>query len=341
MLIYNTIFVFLSFLALLDLSHKKNLLFFLFPCFILLLLTAIRGNGGDDFYVYEKYFNALPNEIFNYGYGYYSLNMFVKNFGEYPFFIIISSIICITLQAIFIYRETEKPTLVLFLFYSTSFLWLDFILIRQSISVGFFILAISFFKNNKKIFACLFLILSSLFHETTIFAGVVFYILYRAEKAGFLFTIGSVLIIAPFLSDIITIINDMTIKNNNITLYLEQRTLPSIANVIELTIAFVAFYIINKNSVFRESNEYKIYKSILYSSLCILLLSYTIPSLARFLEFFRFFYFILVVRMLMQFNVRSRYLFFVIILAYCFMRLNSFINQFDSGFDYIYNGKIL
>ncbi|MBW9036942.1 oligosaccharide repeat unit polymerase, partial [Escherichia coli] len=54
-----------------------------------------------------------------------------------------------------------------------------------------------------------------------------------------------------------------------------------------------------------------------------------------------FFYFILVVRMLMQFNVRSRYLFFVIILAYCFMRLNSFINQFDSGFDYIYNGKIL
>ncbi|MBN6276814.1 oligosaccharide repeat unit polymerase, partial [Escherichia coli] len=75
--------------------------------------------------------------------------------------------------------------------------------------------------------------------------------------------------------------------------------------------------------------------------LCILLLSYTIPSLARFLEFFRFFYFILVVRMLMQFNVRSRYLFFVIILAYCFMRLNSFINQFDSGFDYIYNGKIL
>lgn len=62
------------------------MLFFLFPCFILLLLTAIRGNGGDDFYVYEKYFNALPDEIFNYGYGYYSLNMFVKNFGEYPFF---------------------------------------------------------------------------------------------------------------------------------------------------------------------------------------------------------------------------------------------------------------
>ncbi len=121
MLIYNTIFVFLSFLALLDLSHKKNLLFFLFPCFILLLLTAIRGNGGDDFYVYEKYFNALPNEIFNYGYGYYSLNMFVKNFESILFFIIISSIICITLQAIFIYRETENQLWFCFYFIQLAF----------------------------------------------------------------------------------------------------------------------------------------------------------------------------------------------------------------------------
>lgn len=314
-------------------------MFFIIPCFTLLILTAFRGNGGDDFFVYEQYFNSIPDELFKYGYGYYILNIVVKDFGNYSLFIIISSTLCIILQSIFIYRESEKPCFVLFLFYSTSFLWLDFILIRQSIAVGFFIIAMVYFKNNKNILALMFLIVASIFHETAIFAGLMFYILYRVNNLGSIILVSILILIAPFLSEIISIINNLTIKNNNIDLYMNQRALPSLANIVELLVAFIVFYKIKNITTFKNEGDFKYYKSILLSSLCILILSYTIPSLARFLEYFRLFYFILLAKLLSRLNFRSRYLLLMVIVLYSLLRLNSFINQFDSGFDYIFNGS--
>lgn len=341
MLIYNAIFLFLTLFALLDLSDKKNLAFFVIPCFTLFILTAFRGNGGDDFFVYEQYFNSIPDELFKYGYGYYILNVIVKNVGDYSLFIIISSSLCIILQSIFIYRESEKPCFVLFVFFATSFLWLDFILIRQSIAVGFFIIAMIYFKNNKNILALLFLCMASLFHETAIFAGLMFYILYRVNKSGAIISVLILILIAPFLSEVISIINNLTIKNNNVNLYINQRALPSLANIVELLAAFIAFYKIKNTTAFRSDVDRKCYKSILLSSLCILVLSYTIPSLARFLEYFRLFYFILLAKLLSRLDFTSRYLLLIVIVLYGFLRLNSFINQFDTGFDYIFNGSTL
>ncbi|APW69043.1 EpsG family protein [Salmonella enterica] len=339
MLIYNTVFLFLVLCALLDLADKKNFFLFTLSFIVLLILMGFRGNGGDDFLVYQQYFNSLPIILYDYGVGYFYLNSFAKYFGNYEFFIFVSSLLCLSLQSFFIYSETEKPCLVLLLFYSTSFLWLDFILIRQSIAVGFFVVAISLYKNSRNKLSFLFFVFSALFHETAFFAAALFYIFSKLEKKGILIAILILLILSPFLSDILVIINNITIKNKNVELYLGEHALPSIANIAEFLMAVLAFIIIKKDDIFRNSKEYRLYKVIIIASFCILVLSYTVPTLARFLEYYRLFYFLLLTRMFMYFNLRSRYMIFIALTVYGFVRMNSFIYQFDSGFDYIFNGS--
>lgn len=339
MIIYNIFFIFLLMFALLDLSiQRKSLLLFILPLLALFFLAGFRGNGGDDFLVYEEYFYAIPEEIYNYGYGYLGLNVIVKYFGDYSLFILISSFICISLQSIFIYHEAKSPCVILFLFYATSFLWLDFILIRQSIAVGFFIIAIIFYKKSYNGLTFLFFFFACLFHETTLFAALLFYVFSKTKGKTLFLTIVLLGVISPFFFEILTVVNNLTIRNKNISAYLSYQVLPSTANIVEFLIAALCFAFMRRQIRDDNSREYIAYQSILISSFFVLLLSYSVPTLARFLEFFRIFYLILLVRLLMQLETISRYLIFIFIVVYCFLRINSFVNQFDSGFGYIFNG---
>lgn len=332
-------FIFLLMFAFLDVSiQRKNLILFTLPFLALLFLAGFRGNGGDDYLVYKDYFSSLPKEIYNYGYGYLGLNVIVRFFGDYSLFIFISSFVCVLLQSIFIYHEAKSPCVVLFLFYATSFLWLDFILIRQSIAVGFFIIAIIFYKKNHNGLTFLFFFFACLFHETTLFVALLFYVFSKIKGKALFLTLVLLGVMSPFFFEILTAVNNLTIKNKNISAYLSYRVLPSAANMVEFSIAVLCFTFMRRQIRDDNSREYIAYQSILMSSFFVLLLSYSVPTLARFIEFFRFFYLILLVHLLMQLEVISRYLIFILIATYCFLRMNSFIMQFDSGFGYIFNG---
>ncbi|EAO9822272.1 oligosaccharide repeat unit polymerase, partial [Salmonella enterica] len=240
MLIYNAVFFLLLLCALLDLNDKRTFFLFLLPLVVLLILTGFRGNGGDDFFVYEQYFSSIPIALYNYGSGYFYLNVLVKHFGDYEFFIFISSLLCLSLQSFFIYFETKSPCIVLLLFYSTSFLWLDFILIRQSIAVGFFVIALSLYANNRIKTAFLFCVAAGLFHETAFFAATLIYVLSKLGRKNIFIFIFILFILSPFLSKGLVAINDITIKNKNIELYIGEHALPSMANIIELLIAMLS-----------------------------------------------------------------------------------------------------
>lgn len=337
MLIYNIVFVFLLVLALLDISvRQKSFILFLIPLIALIILTGFRGNGGDDFIVYEKYFESVPVELYNYGYGYFNLNVAVKYFGEYKFFIFISALVCLCLQAVFIYRETNAPCLALFLFYSTSFLWLDFVLIRQSISTGFFLISILTFYRKRYVLSFIYFVLGFVFHETLLFAAIIFLIFYKLPNKTWIWLFLILILVTPFLSDILIVINDLTIKNKNISNYVSERTLPSLANAFEVLVGLGTLLLSKNKMKIYDKRWFMIYKSVVLCSFFILFVSYSVPPIARFLEYFRFFYFVLLANILMHTNLKNRYIIFFIISVYCLTRLNSFIYQFDSGFDYVF-----
>lgn len=339
MIIYNLLLLSIIFISSIELLKKKKSLSLFVPIVIILItITALRGNGGSDFIVYEKYFQSLPNEIYNYGYGYLFLNKATAYFGDYHLLIIITSIISITLQSIYIYNETRYPSITFLIFFSTSFILLNFILIRQAIAIGFILLSFLFYKKEMSILSFLFSILAIIFHETAIFVLILFIAIEKSPKVISYIFIISIIMIIPFFKDIAIVINELTINNQNILIYINEKSLPSSANLIETSLAIICYITLKNRKKFPNERECHIYYSIIVSSITILILSYSIQPLARFLEYYRIIFFILYIKFFEQLNNSSKIIFFIILLLYCTARLNSFIIQYDNGFEYIFYG---
>ncbi|EPV3841442.1 EpsG family protein [Morganella morganii] len=339
MMIYNLLLLFIIFISSIEFLKKKKSLSLFVPIVILLItITALRGNGGSDFIVYEKYFQSLPNELYNYGYGYLFLNKFTAYFGDYHLLIIITSVISISLQSIYIYKETRYPSITFLILYSTSFILLNFILIRQAIAIGFILLSFLFYKKEKNVPSLLFAIIAITFHETAIFVLLLFIAIEKSPKVISYIFIISIIMAVPFFKDIILLVNELTINNKNLLGYINEKSLPSSANLIEVSLAIICYIILKNRKIFSNERECHIYYSIIVSSIIILILSYSIQPLARFLEYYRIIFFILYIKLFEHLNNNSKIIFFIMLLLYCIARLNSFIIQYDNGFEYIFYG---
>lgn len=339
MLIYNSLLLFFVLFSVIDILTKKKSFSLYLPILLpLIFITALRGNGGTDFSIYELYFNALPDIIYNYGYGYLALNKMVSYLGDYHLLILITSFLSISLQAYYLYKETQYPSVALLIFFSSSFILLNFILIRQAIAVGLVLAALLFYINKRVYISILLSTLSVLFHETAFFVLILFFILKKTPR-NISYTLLILLIISiPFLSDIVILLNNVTINNQNVLNYINDKTLPSLANLVEITLAGACYFWISKKELFTNNREKNIYYSILVSSIIILILSYSIQPIARFIEYYRIVYIVLYIKVLSNLNNSNKLILFLLIVIYCTARLNSFLYQFDNGFEYIFHG---
>ncbi|MRF68171.1 hypothetical protein GIJ48_16990 [Escherichia coli] len=169
--VYYSIFIITSsFLLLLSSVLKKTNIFFYLAVFFSVFFSGFRFNAGNDFPTY--YAMAI-------GWVDYSRLEFIPRIimelsvylNSPSIFFFITSVIYITCVSLFCRKMSENKELSFFLFLVLPLSFLTSLgYVRQFISIGFFIAALSFYIENKRKTSILFMIFSVLCHATAVFA---------------------------------------------------------------------------------------------------------------------------------------------------------------------------
>lgn len=336
-MIINSIFIIISFLSLLELfSCRKVFILFVIPLILMAILAGIRSVGGTDYDVYQLYFESLPDVIYSYGYGYYILNCLVKYiFNDFNALIAVSSICAVFIQGWYFYRSSSKPTLCLMMFYAVGFIWLDMVLIRQSIAAGFLLIATDYFFRKKILLASVFVICATMFHEVAIIIAISGVIFLSINSKHYLKIIFISIILLWWLKVIIIYLNQAIFHNGNIDAYLNEPSFISGSLLIDFCFALFIYSLSKKQKENIPKNEYKLYQVIIFLGIGIIMASYLLPVMARLTEYIKFFYILMTVAFISRQNKISNKLFmFIVLFIYCAIRLNIFLTQFDGGFVY-------
>lgn len=171
------------------LKRNENI-FFAILLFFLIFFSGTRLATGWDWWEYELFFDSLPtfnqallnynsdffNHFFEPGFKLYTL--ILKNiFNNFEIFLLFSSFISISLVGISIKRIARYPFESLLLYVVIIYLYVEFSVIRQSISIGIFILSLKFIKEKcfYKYFLCC--LVSGLFHVSGFLLLFLYFIL--------------------------------------------------------------------------------------------------------------------------------------------------------------------
>lgn len=333
---FNVIFTILATATIIEFSKKKHAHPISYTTTItIILLGGFRNFGGSDYLIYKDYFDKIDNPPHQYELLYYKLNELISfahlNFNN---FIFITSTFTIGFHCWFIKKNTSKAELGILFFYSTTFIWLDNILIRQSIASCFLLLSLSHMAvENKRIHAILYLITASLFHSSAAIAGTITIAIFLTKNkiVPFLVIILIPLITLPSeFENIIRITNNEIISNPNVVQYLNNSEGTSSANIIELFLAWASLRRLRKTTISKR----EIWNAALMSALLFTIASFKIPALARFIEYYRIIYIIIITEYISNINGLEKKFAIGAALLYCLIRLNNFTQNFDNGITY-------
>ncbi|MFP2308405.1 EpsG family protein [Citrobacter braakii] len=336
-MIVNTIFIVVVFFSVLELfCSKKNLVIFLIPLVTMAIFVGIRSVGGTDYDVYKLYFESIPDAIYSYGLGYFGLNYVVKFFyNDFNLLIAVSGMCAALMQGWYFYKNSNKPTLCLMMFYAVSFIWLDMVLIRQSIAAGLLLIAADFFFRRKNLLALIFLIFATMFHEVTVVIAIAGVVLYKTNSKYYAKILLASVISLWWLKIIVLYLNQNILHNGNIDAYLNEPPFISGSLLIDFLFACFIYLLSAKQRELIHAKENKIYQVIIILGIGILLISYLLPVMARLSEYIKFFYILMTVSYISrQDKITNKVLLFVALFIYCAVRLNVFLTQFDGGFIY-------
>ncbi|HCW0181682.1 TPA: EpsG family protein [Citrobacter freundii] len=300
------------------------------------IFVGIRSVGGTDYDVYKLYFESIPDAIYSYGLGYFGLNYVVKYFfNNFNLLIAVSGIFAVIMQGWFFYKNSNKPTLCLMMFYAVSFIWLDMVLIRQSIAAGLLLIAIDFFFKRKNLLALIFLIFATSFHEVTVVIAIAGVILYKIDTRHYIKILLASVISLWWLKIIVVYLNQSILHNGNIEAYLNEPPFISGSVLIDFLFACFIYFLSAKQRALIHTKENKLYQVIIVLGIGVLIISYLLPVMARLSEYIKFFYILMTVSYISrQDKIFNKLLLFVALLIYCAVRLNIFLTQFDGGFIY-------
>lgn len=204
--------------------YKRDKMWYRLSLILLFLFTGLRHFtlGGSDAKIYSEYYDVVPPLTqfggFNgrYEIGYTLFNAFLKIFsGSYAFFQIGNAALSIILINLIVnkldFNDSEK-CLFLFIYFCYRYIWNTFVILRQNIAnLIIWILIFSVFTSKKKKwFVYIFsLIISALFHSTSIFNLVLFPLMLLIKKANPQMT----LIIATLLSVVLYVFSASYVGN--------------------------------------------------------------------------------------------------------------------------------
>ncbi len=140
----------------------------------LLFLASFRYAIGFDYFSYRNIYQSTAHSsiktIFSSHWReplFYLLCKISTQFGfSYPIFLWIVQALFLLIIMRFIYRYSHFPWISIYLFITLQFFAYSMNLIRQSISVSFFLLAYPYLKNRKIMPYTLFILLGGLFHNS-------------------------------------------------------------------------------------------------------------------------------------------------------------------------------
>lgn len=150
---------------------RKN--FYVAIAIFLIIFAGLRYITGYDYLNYKAIYDN--DRMMEPGFSlfmYISKNWFSLTFPYFMFFITGTSVL---LKALFFYRYFRYPCLLLFLYYPTTYLSLDFGLIRQGVALGIFVWAIPAIKNRKLLHYILILLLAATFHYSILLMTPVYF----------------------------------------------------------------------------------------------------------------------------------------------------------------------
>lgn len=264
-----------------------NKIYLISLLFILTIITGTRKEtGGTDYIAYKIFYNYNIGEN---PWGYDILFVNLKNIFkflkfDYDIFLLGISVISHMFIYLLLKKLSKFPLIVTYLFISNNYFWQNFTILRSSLSIYMFWYFIEFLRENKKIKAILFWVLSCGFHKGAIPLISLFFILNIKIKKIRFYIVGIFLaaIISRYLPKIL-----LNIKFDIISRYLTEAENPILFGFLLLIFEkilifiYILFYIKEFNS-----KKYSIYYNLAFLDTVILILMCRTPSFTRYSHYF-------------------------------------------------------
>lgn len=175
MIPYILLFVSLIILSLLEFFSKKRI-FFIIAMIEIILFAGLRYETGYDYLSYKAFFERVRSfgDILSGGIdaepGYLLTNYIVKMFGmDFTVFILIYSVVSLTLLGWFVYKNVSYPTMILVYYVSRFYFVRDMGQIRASFVAIIFLYCLPAIKEKNLPKVVLLSLLGSCFHIVALF----------------------------------------------------------------------------------------------------------------------------------------------------------------------------
>ena len=331
-MIYILLSIALSIASMLELlSNNKSINKFLLISITICLtiLTGTRTWGGEDLDNYRAFFENIDSSVISYGIFYEALNRFAIFLNlTFDQFLLILAAIVIPPQAYFFHKFCRYPSTALFLFYALNFIWLDHILIRQSIASVFILFAASLYIAGKSIGSAVSVAVATLFHASALLFSTMSVAMLSNIYIRTLFAVLFIVFSITLFNAPHAWIESMPGLSPNIPRYLTESEGTAVSNLLETFIAILLFY---KTQSHYSPRERTLFTAILFSTLVVLLLSYIIAPAARFLDYSKLFFVIIIIRYLESKPSQLRPVLALPIYFYGIAKIYHFCMTFDGG----------
>jgi transmembrane protein EpsG len=338
----------IDFFLLISISLKKYHKFIVLIIFAtLFLFTGLRPElGGFDYQVYKELYNQTPN-LFNfsfdnsliiYDFFYIISNSLIKIFtNDFSVYIIIYTFI----THIFLFKAIKENSKYffysLFIYFSSYYFWHNFTLLRQNAAIIIFWLSIKYVKDNKFKQYIFLILIATFFHKSAILLLFLYPFIKLTRKISIkkeiiLFSFLTVLKpISYYITNLIfLILSYLNIGRGNLEAYLASSN-GGINKlfIIETTLLLLFIFIKRNNSIIRNN---RIFITLSLITLLISVWFSNYEAFARFLEYYRIYYLVLIPVVFKTIkNIYLKYSFFFVTIFYFLFRLYRYLNSFDGG----------
>ncbi|NGZ94484.1 EpsG family protein, partial [Vibrio aestuarianus subsp. cardii] len=155
--------------------RSKKIIFLLFMSFGLIYFSGFRYETGIDYFNYLRLYDA--NYFASTEYLYWLMSIFHKYlFDSFSLFVFMVAVVTISIKIYVLNKLSANIFISMYIFICISYIYVDLGLIRNSISLAFFMLCFFMYVKKQSVIAVCFFIVALLFHHSVIFMLYIFFI---------------------------------------------------------------------------------------------------------------------------------------------------------------------
>jgi hypothetical protein len=329
LLIYGIIFIIGLLLTIIGIYEKKyDKICYFFFSIILIFLAGFRFGISSDYFAYLELYENSTNQRYNIGrteYGYYLLNKLFFSIGlPFGLFLAFTTSIVIFNTYFALKNFNANKMCGLFVYFCLFYFVNIFNLVRHGIAASFILYAYSLVVKEKTFKAVIILLVAFLFHNVSIaFFPIVFISKIKFHKVFIILSIilcyelfiNRKIIIDKFISDIL--------PERYVAYVWSYIGIVNISKIgigtIMFIFLFILFSICKKRILLNNiENRFNIAYNMMYSSLILLIVFWSIPTvLERLLNISRQGLIILIPYFLLSFRNNKKILVTMMIIVFC------------------------